>query len=207
MPPSPMPAGHHPPRQEGLPRIPANPRTHAALANQHTAHIRPLPPIAPTPTQPPYSRAEAENPRPPVLTGGPQGGYTPATCPIPLAEVPAFLHYRSSHLVIKRRRICLPPPPARRRSPAMPLIPVSGGRWTVRGTPLRAGEGANDDPPSGATHRITKCSLPSKYRATRGLAPPRPGASTATTPPAPLRPRVWCVKAPLRRKAAIQPHN
>ena len=75
-------------------------------------------------------------------------------------------------------------PGVRPVSPPLELAPGEG--W-----------GGGDDPP---TPPPTKCSPPSKYRPTRGLAPPRPGAFRYTTPPAPRR-RV------IAAQAAIQPHN
>ena len=58
-----LPAGQHRLRQEGLPRVPANPRT---LTYPHSHHLNR------------HSRASGK-PRPPVATGGPPGGYAPAT--------------------------------------------------------------------------------------------------------------------------------
>ena len=67
----PSPAGLRRLRQEVLPRVPANPRTpthpHSHCLNRHSR-------------LPPRHSRESGNPRPPVATGGPQGGYTPATC-------------------------------------------------------------------------------------------------------------------------------
>ena len=58
------PAGLRRLRQEVLPRVPANPRTLIyLLAHRINRHSR-----------------ESEKPRPPVATGGPPGGYAPATC-------------------------------------------------------------------------------------------------------------------------------
>ena len=83
-----LPAGQPRLSQEGLPHNPANPRT---LIYPHTHQH-----TAPTHTRRSHSlirhSRESGNPRPPVLTGGPQGGYAPATRPIPLS----FLHSRSS---------------------------------------------------------------------------------------------------------------
>ena len=74
----PSPAGLRRLRQEVLPRVPANPRTlthpHSHCLNRHSR----LPPRH-SRFAPRHSR-ESGNPRPPVATGGPQGGYTPATC-------------------------------------------------------------------------------------------------------------------------------
>ena len=81
----PSPAGQHRLRQAILPRTPATPNTltyphsHPNAANNRTAysqvstcrHFR-LPPR--------HSRFRG-NPRPPVATGGPQGGYAPAPSP------------------------------------------------------------------------------------------------------------------------------
>ena len=61
---APMPAGVSRLRQAVLPRVPATPNT---LTYQHSHSLNR------------HSR-ECGNPRPPVATGGPQGGYAPATC-------------------------------------------------------------------------------------------------------------------------------
>ena len=80
----PSPAGLPRLRQGVLPRVPANPRTHtyphSHRLNRHSRF-------------PPRRSRESGNPRPPVATGGPQGGYAPATCA-------AYSHtslYRSPH--------------------------------------------------------------------------------------------------------------
>ena len=109
-----LPASQHRLCQEGLPRVPANPRTltyphsHRDTTQNRATHSQR------------HSRRSREsgNPRPPVATGGPQGGYTPKI----RAAYP------------KLTPTCYP----------------------------------------------TKCILPSKYRPTRGLAPPRPRASHTT---------------------------
>ena len=65
-----VPAGLHRLRQECLPRVPANPRTltypHSRGLNRHSHRLDR------------HSR-ESGNPRPPVATGGPPGGYAPKT--------------------------------------------------------------------------------------------------------------------------------
>ena len=76
------PAGHHRPHQEGLPYTPANPRTlthssaHQDTAHDYTTNSHHLNSHSCLPHR--HSR-ESGNPRPPVPTGGPQGGYAPAT--------------------------------------------------------------------------------------------------------------------------------
>ena len=77
--------------QAVLPRVPANPRTpiylHSHRLNRHSCfpprHSRRLNR---------HSR-ESGNPRPPVATGGPPGGYAPATC-VAYSQTPT---YRPSH--------------------------------------------------------------------------------------------------------------
>ena len=72
----PSPAGPRRLRQECLPRVPANPRTLTYMhARQDTAHTRTVYRRA---TRYAQSRASGK-PRPPVATGGPPGGYAPAT--------------------------------------------------------------------------------------------------------------------------------
>ena len=80
----PSPAGLRRLCQGVLPRVPANPRTliypHSHRLNRHSRF-------------PPRRSRESGNPRPPVATGGPPGGYAPATCA-------AYSHtslYRSPH--------------------------------------------------------------------------------------------------------------
>ena len=81
---APVPAGLRRLRQEGLPRVPANPRTlthpHSHRLNRHSRF-------------PPRHSRFRGNPRPPVATGGPQGGFAPATRP-PYSHTPT---YRPSH--------------------------------------------------------------------------------------------------------------
>ena len=60
-----LPAGLHRPRQEGLPRVPANPRTLNYPPAHRLNHHSRFPPR--------HSRASG-HPRPPVATGGPQRG-------------------------------------------------------------------------------------------------------------------------------------
>ena len=87
----PSPAGLRRLRQRVLPRVPANPRTHTyPHSHRDTARTRPthshrlnrhsrrLHRHSRFPSR--HSR-ESGNPRPPVATGGPQGGYAPATRP------------------------------------------------------------------------------------------------------------------------------
>ncbi len=66
----PLPAGPRRLRQGVLPRVPANPRTliypQSPRINRHSRF-------------PSRHSRESGNPRPPVATGGPQGGYAPAT--------------------------------------------------------------------------------------------------------------------------------
>ena len=74
-----LPAGLRRLRQECLPRVPANPRTLTYPHSQlDTAHNR-----------------ESGNPRPPVATGGPPGGYAPATRATP-SQTPTRLLSRST---------------------------------------------------------------------------------------------------------------
>ena len=74
-----LPAGLRRLRQECLPRVPANPRTLTYPHSQlDTAHNR-----------------ESGNPRPPVATGGPPGGYAPATR-APPSQTPTRLLSRST---------------------------------------------------------------------------------------------------------------
>ena len=72
--------------QAVLPRVPANPRTpiylHSHRLNRHSCF-------------PPRHSRESGNPRPPVATGGPQGGYAPATC-VAYSQTPTRLQSRST---------------------------------------------------------------------------------------------------------------
>ena len=86
----PSPAGLRRLRQEVLPRVPANPRTltypHSHRLNCHCCF-------------PPRHSRESGNPRPPVATGGPQGGYAPATRGTPSqahTDLPA--HHPTHHV-------------------------------------------------------------------------------------------------------------
>ena len=103
-----LPAGLHRLRQECLPRVPANPRTpiyphsHRDTVHTRTTDFRAIPSpctaggpqggqVTPPARRshhlnrhsrfPPRHSRESGNPRPPVATGGPPGGYAPATCP------------------------------------------------------------------------------------------------------------------------------
>ena len=80
----PLPAGVSRLRQGVLPRVPANPRTltysQSHRLNRHSRRLNR------------HSR-ESGNPRPPVATGGPPGGYAPATC-VAYSQTPT---YRPSH--------------------------------------------------------------------------------------------------------------
>ena len=87
----PLPAGVSRLRQVILPRVPANPRTltysqshrlnrHSRFPPRHSRRLNR------------HSR-ESGNPRPPVATGGPPGGYAPATC-VAYSQTPT---YRPSH--------------------------------------------------------------------------------------------------------------
>ena len=132
-----LPAGQHRLRQEGLPRVPANPRT---LTYPHSHHLNR------------HSRASGK-PRPPVATGGPPGGYAPATR-VTHSHAHTDLLSRSTtnqvHLAIqvqplprscstactgfsRQRQSRAPPPPAHRKptypSPVIPpLHHVERGR-------------------------------------------------------------------------------
>ena len=142
-----LPAGQPRLRQECLPRVPANPRTHThSLAHQHTAHTR----TRRSHSLNRHSRFRG-NPRPPVLTGGAQEGYALATLPIPLS----FLHSSSStsSLQLAPQSIAMHTPDHRANSPSLegrgrglgpprsPLLPLSkcwrGGRG-VRSTSHQA---------------------------------------------------------------------
>ena len=126
-----------PGRREGLPRVPANPRT---LTYPHSHHLNR------------HSRASGK-PRPPVATGGPPGGYAPATR-VTHSHAHTDLLSRSTtnqvHLAIqlqplprscstactgfsRQRQSRAPPPPAHRKptypSPVIPpLHHVERGR-------------------------------------------------------------------------------
>ena len=83
----PLPAGVHRLCQGFLPRVPANPRTliypHSDRLNRH-------------------SRFRG-NPRPPVATGGPQGGYAPATC-VAYSQIPTRLLSHTTPSSFPRKR-------------------------------------------------------------------------------------------------------
>ena len=86
----PSPAGLRRLRQEVLPRVPANPRTpthpHSHCLNRHSR-------------LPPRHSRESGNPRLPVATGGPPGGYAPATRGTPSqahTDLPA--HHTTHHV-------------------------------------------------------------------------------------------------------------
>ena len=83
----PLPAGVHRLCQGFLPRVPANPRTliypHSDRLNRH-------------------SRFRG-NPRPPVATGGLQGGYAPATC-VAYSQIPTRLLSRPTASSFPRKR-------------------------------------------------------------------------------------------------------
>ena len=136
----PLPAGPRRLRQGVLPRVPANPRTLTySPAHRLTRHSR----------LPPRHSRESGNPRPPVATGGPQGGYAPAT-PSPGAcsggglgrgRLPAHHITHQVHPAIQvpprprscstadtglSRHRCRAPPPASHREPtrANPFPPL-----------------------------------------------------------------------------------
>ena len=78
-----LPAGLRRLRQECLPRVPANPRTLIyPHSHRDTAHNR-----------------ESGNPRPPVATGGPPGGYAPATRGTPSQAHTDLLSHHTTHQV------------------------------------------------------------------------------------------------------------
>ncbi len=86
-----LPAGLRRLRQEVLPRVPATPNTliypqsHRGTAQPRATHSHCL-----------IRRSrESGNPCPPVATGGPQGGYAPATC-VAYSPTPGDAHSRST---------------------------------------------------------------------------------------------------------------
>ncbi len=107
----PSPAGSHRLRQESLPRVPANPltqtypHTHQDTTHAHAAYRRA--------TRYAQSR-ESRNPRPPVATGGPQGGYPLATHQAhPAIQVPPPARSCSTaHTGFPRNHPSRAPPPA-----------------------------------------------------------------------------------------------
>ena len=127
-----LPAGHHRLRQEGLPHTPANPRTltyspaHQDTAHAHTTHAHRLnghsrESMSRTPLR-------GGNPRPPVATGGPQGGYPPTTNqvqpaiqapphPRPCSTAATGLHHQHPSRAP-------PPPPAENLSLPAPTPPL-----------------------------------------------------------------------------------
>ncbi len=90
----PLPAGVHRLCQGFLPRVPANPRTliypHSDSLNRHSRFL------------PRHSRFRG-NPRPPVATGGPQGGYAPATC-VAYSQIPTRLLSHTTPSSFPRKR-------------------------------------------------------------------------------------------------------
>ena len=90
---APVPAGMRRLRQGLLPRVPANPRTLIyPQSHRFNRHSR-----------------ESGNPRPPVATGGPQGGYAPATC-VAYSQTPTrLLSHPTTHQV--HPAIQVPPHP------------------------------------------------------------------------------------------------
>ena len=79
----PSPAGLRRLRQAVLPRVPANPRT---LTYPHSDRLN-------------RDSRESGNPRPPVATGGPPGGYAPATC-VAYSQTPTHrLSHSTTHQV------------------------------------------------------------------------------------------------------------
>ena len=140
-----LPAGPHRPRQEDLPHTPANPRTPTHLQTQDTVSSLRLAPQSSPHYFNHHSRGSG-NPRPPVLTGGPQGGYAPATRPIPLS----FLHSGSSASSLR------PNPPTTPR-------PTTGRRTD---SPSLAGKGPGDrSKPHHTWHYQCGCGL-SEVRST-----------------------------------------
>ena len=130
----PSPAGMPRLRQEVLPRVPANPRTllypHSHRLNRHSRF-------------PPRHSRSRGNPRPPVATEGPPGGYTPATC-VAYSYTSLYRSPCSTHQVhpaiqvpprprscstactgfSRQRQSRAPPPPAHRKPTyPSPIIP------------------------------------------------------------------------------------
>ena len=118
--------------RRGLPRTPANPRTQThSLTNQHH---RPHPHQALPLSHPSFPR-KRESTSPRISTGGPQGGYAPATRPIPLS----FLHVRILHLVIaaeSRNPAPGPLPPKQKSTPCSKCWRGLAGGVTQRTHPI-----------------------------------------------------------------------
>ena len=184
---APLPAGPHRPRQKGLPHTPANPRTHThSPTHQDTihAHARYRRTTRYAQSRASMSRTPIRdgNPRPPVATGGPQGGQVMSPVSS-LRRRPQSISFRTTH--IRHSRASMSRTPIRGGNPSCssfhpenpdadkPLHPLSkcwrGGRG-VRLTSHQA-HPAIQVPPQPRSCSTARTGLPLNYPA---RAPPQP---------------------------------
>ena len=137
-----LPAGQHRLRQEGLPRVPANPRTqtyspaHPDTAATRKTHSHHLNSHSCLPRR--HSR-ENGNPRPPVARGRLQGGFAPATRRLshhtthqvhPAIQVPPYPRSCSTAATgFSRQRHSRAPPPPAHRKPTYPGPVIPPSTW------------------------------------------------------------------------------